>query len=411
MLQRSDGLAVDLWDSLADGKPVVLVLGYYDCPLICPLTFETLSKALSGIDYTVGEDFRVVAVSFDHTNTVEDATQKKELSLLGYDREITPTIEDGWVFTIGSESNARKLADAVGYKYKELDNGEYSHPVALVILTPDGRVSRYIYSFDYEPREIKLALLEATKGKIGKSIGDSFLHFCFSWDPQTGKYSLQAFRVMQVAGGLTVLLLGGFIGGLFLTGRLRRNKLDRNAASSAPALCRSIYGSHDMMQRFLANVGPVQELFFRENGQATYSRDSDLIFLGLFWFSTATFVVMMTLMIYWTVKNMGWKKGMRVQRSASHNNVIEAAWTIIPTLLVVVIFVVGFRAYARQIVSPESALALDVSASKWNWSYHIPQWRESLRDYRGEPDRRDPGPDLHDPRGHAGEAHDEQRGT
>ncbi len=236
MLQRSDGLAVDLWDSLKDDKPVVLVLGYYDCPLICPLTFETLSKVLSDIDYTVGEDFRVVAVSFDHTNTIEDATEKKELSLLGYDRKITPEIEDGFVFTIGSESNARKLADAVGYKYKELDNGEYSHPVALVILTPDGRVSRYIYSFDYKPREIKLALLEATKGRIGKSIGDSFLHFCFSWNPQEGTYSLQAFRVMQLAGGLTVLLLGGLIGGLLLTSRLRRGKAERKTESSTPAL-------------------------------------------------------------------------------------------------------------------------------------------------------------------------------
>ncbi len=127
-----------------------------------------------------------------------------------------------------------------------------------------------------------------------------------------------------------------------------------------------------MMQRFLANAGPVQQLFFREDGQATYSRDSDLIFLGLFWFSTATFVVMMGLMVYWTIKNMGWKKGTPVQRSASHNNVMEFAWTIIPTLLVVVMFIVGFRAYARQIVSPESALALDVSAYKWGWDMTYP---------------------------------------
>ncbi len=232
MLQRSDGMAVDFWDSLDDGKPVILVLGYYDCPLICPLTFQTLVEVLSDVDFTVGEDFRVVAVSFDHTNTTEDAEAKRQLSLLGYDREITPTIDDGFVFTIGSESNARRLADAVGYRYKELSNGEYSHPVALVILTPDGRVSRYIYSFDYKPRELKLALLEATEGKIGKSIGDYFLHLCFSFNSSQGKYTLAAFRVMQIVGALTVVLLGGFIGGMFLVARIRRGK----KTSSEPAL-------------------------------------------------------------------------------------------------------------------------------------------------------------------------------
>ncbi len=232
MLQRSDGMAVDLWDSLGDDKPVVLVLGYYTCPLICPLTFETLVKVLSDVDYTVGEDFRVLAVSFDHTNSSEDAEAKRQLALVGYDREITPTIEDGFVFTVGSESNARKLAGAVGYQYKALPNGEYSHPVALVILTPEGRVSRYIYSFNYEPREIKLALLEATEGKIGKSIGDYFLHLCFSFDSSTGKYTLAAFRLMQIVGALTVVLLGGFIGGMFLMGRLRQ----REKTNSEPVL-------------------------------------------------------------------------------------------------------------------------------------------------------------------------------
>ncbi len=126
------------------------------------------------------------------------------------------------------------------------------------------------------------------------------------------------------------------------------------------------------MIHLLASVGPVQELFFRDNGQATYSRDSDLIFLGLFWFSFVTFVVMMALMIYWTIKNRGWKKGVRVQRSASHNNVMELTWTIIPTLLVVVMFVVGFRAYARQVVSPDQAINLDVAASKWSWEITYP---------------------------------------
>ncbi len=127
-----------------------------------------------------------------------------------------------------------------------------------------------------------------------------------------------------------------------------------------------------MILNLISSVGPVQEFFFREHGSATYSRDSDLIFLGLFWFSFVTFVVMMGLMLYFTVKNRGWKKGMRVKRSASHNNTMELAWTIIPTLMTVVMFVVGFRAYARQIISPDQAINLDVSANKWTWEITYP---------------------------------------
>jgi len=235
MVQTSDGLAVDLWDYFDGKRPVVLVLGYYTCPLICPLTFETLVRALNGVDYTVGEDFQVLAVSFDPSNTVEDAQEKKAVALAGYDRATTPEIERGFLFSIASESNARRLADAVGYRYKKLANGEYSHPVALVVLTPDGRVSRYIYSFDYTPRDIKLALLEATQGRIGKSIGDSFLHFCFAYNPQEGAFTLQAMRVMQLAAVATMILLGGLIGGLLLTSRLRRRG-NRKDQTTTPAM-------------------------------------------------------------------------------------------------------------------------------------------------------------------------------
>ena len=216
MVRRSDGLAINLWDELGDGKPVILVMAYYTCPLLCPLTFETLARTLSDVDYTVGKDFRVVVVGFDPSNTDEQAQSQKALTLQTYDRAITPTIEDGFVFTIASKENARRLGDAIGFVYKDLGNGSFAHPAALTVLTPRGVVSRYIYSLDYKPRDVKLALLEATKGKIGKSIGDYFLHTCFVWDPQEGSFTIQAFRIMQLAGAATVVLLTALIGGLFL---------------------------------------------------------------------------------------------------------------------------------------------------------------------------------------------------
>ncbi|MCB9845686.1 MAG: SCO family protein [Phycisphaeraceae bacterium] len=218
------GNAVNLDDCFTDGKPAILVMAYYDCPLICPTLQEKMVKSLSAVDYTVGEDFKVIVVSFDPTNTADMAARARALAINGYERETTPSVEAGFHFFTASEGNARRLADAVGFAYKPLPNGEYSHAMALMFLTPDARVSRYLYGLAHEPRDMKLSLLEASQGRLSKSLGDRLLHFCFSWNPDQGAFTLQAMQVMKLCGAATMVLLFGLIGALFIRERIGRRR-------------------------------------------------------------------------------------------------------------------------------------------------------------------------------------------
>lgn len=206
------------------GKPSILVLGYYRCPVVCSAILDKLVASLDGVDHSVGVDFNVLVFSFDHTEGPSDAAEKKILTLAAYDRERTPAIEAGWAFHTGGPAENRALADAVGYPYRLLENGEYSHPVALIFLSPQGRVTRYIYGFDYPSQQVKLALLDASEGKMARSLGERFMHFCYVYDPNAGAYTLAAFRVMQVGGVVSIAFVGLLVGGLLIADRVRRGR-------------------------------------------------------------------------------------------------------------------------------------------------------------------------------------------
>jgi protein SCO1/2 len=204
------------------GKPAILVMGYYRCPVVCPAIMTKLVECLDRVDFDVGVDFNVLYFSFDHTEGPADAARARSLVLAGYDRAHTPAIEAGWAFHTGSAGDNRALGDAVGYPYRLLPNGEYSHPVVLIFLSPEGKVTRYLYGYDYPPTQVKLALLDASDGKIARSLGERFLHFCYRYDPNAGRYTLVAVRVMQVGAGISVALVSSLVGGLLLVERVRR---------------------------------------------------------------------------------------------------------------------------------------------------------------------------------------------
>jgi protein SCO1/2 len=211
----------------------VLVLGYYNCPLVCPLILERLLGALNQVDYTLGRDFQVVVISFDPRNTPAMAAANKKQYLAGYRRGVTPEAEAGWAFHTSDEASVKRLADAIGFEYRFIkESGEYSHPVALTFLSPQGKVTRYVYGFDYEPRTFKLSLLEASSGSIARSVGDRFLWFCYHYDPKTGKYTLAAFRVMQLGALLVLCGVAGMVIVLRL-GELRRARKANESAAPA----------------------------------------------------------------------------------------------------------------------------------------------------------------------------------
>ena len=192
-----------------DGKPVILTLNYSSCPMLCNLQLNGLVDGLIGMPLSAGKDFRLVTVSLDPNETTERSVQSKKKYLMQYGREGG---EQGWHFLTGKEENIRTLADSVGFGYRYLpEQKEYLHSAAFIFITPDGRVSRYLYGVKFDSNTIRMAVLETGEGKVG-SIMDQIIMFCFKYDPQTGKYSLAAVRVMQAGGAVTVLALVSMLG-------------------------------------------------------------------------------------------------------------------------------------------------------------------------------------------------------
>jgi len=234
VLVNHDGKAVPFGSYFnTDGRPIILVLQYYRCPIVCPVVQQKLVECLNQLDYTAGKDFQVVVASFDPSERTPVAASARQHTLESYDREKTPGVRAGWAFHTGEEQHVRRLADAVGYDYRALPNGEYSHPVAFFVLTPDGRVSSAVYGFEYPPREVRLALLDASGGRIAQSIGDYFLHFCYRYDPTAGTYTLAAFRVMQIGGVLAMIGVFGLIAALLARERIVRRRRTRGRRSDA----------------------------------------------------------------------------------------------------------------------------------------------------------------------------------
>lgn len=248
---NADGKQVRLGDYFKDGKPAVLALVYYKCPVICTVMMEKIAESLQDLDLTVGQDFNCLLVSFNPAETTQDASGRREAYLAGYNRPVTADVRAGWQFHTSQAAAVKELADAVGFKYKRLENGEYSHPACIFVITPEGKVSRYIYGFSYPARNLKLSLLDATEGKLVKSVGDRLLFFCYMYDDATGTYTLQVIRVMQIAGAATVIGLGGLIGLMILSERVRRRGANR---SSTPALARANDASPRVEQP-AANMG------------------------------------------------------------------------------------------------------------------------------------------------------------
>lgn len=233
-LTTSDGELVRLGDFFDSddaperGKPTILLMVYYDCPVACPAMLGNLNKAFNGIeDWTIGDEYNVLAVSFDPTNTQEQAQQYAMLYRSGYEKnqDETDTVVEGYRFFRASGDTSRAIADSVGFGYRYLpDVDEYAHATGAVVLAPDGTVSRYFYGFDYPSRQVRLALLDAADGRVGASFGDRVLLFCYTYDPNSNSYSLAAFRVMRAGAGLTILLVLGLLIALKVSERVAKGR-------------------------------------------------------------------------------------------------------------------------------------------------------------------------------------------
>lgn len=212
-----------------NGKPVVLMMIYFRCPLMCPQTISTLQARLNDLDMNLGEKFNVVLVSIDPTEGPDAAAKEKAGLLAGYRDEPPPQADQGLAVLTTNSGNAKVLADAIGFKYKYVPaSNEYSHLAVTVVLTPDGTVSRYLYGVNFPATSLRFALLEASSGKIGTTM-DRVISWCFHYDPQSGKYTLSAVRFMQVGGGVSLVVVGGVLGWMVISERRRRAVWRRGA--------------------------------------------------------------------------------------------------------------------------------------------------------------------------------------
>jgi len=189
-------------------KPVILALVYYECPMLCTLTLTGLVGALKAVSFDVGNEFNVVTVSINPTETPELATAKKEKYLKSYGRA---GADAGWHFLTGDETSIKRLAAAVGFRYRYVpEQKQFAHAAGITVLTPQGLVSHYFFGIEYAPRDLRLSLVEASNNRIGSPV-DQLLLYCFHYDPVTGTYAATALGIVRLAGALTVLALGTYL--------------------------------------------------------------------------------------------------------------------------------------------------------------------------------------------------------
>lgn len=229
-LADESGRAVTLGDYFDAERPVLLLLAYYRCPMLCNLVLAGVVDSLQQIDLMPGTGFEIVTVSIDPRDTAERAAAKKKTTIESYGRA---GAADAWHFLTGSEDEVRRLANAIGFGYRFVEErDEYAHPAVLFVATPEGRIARYLYGVQYDPRTLRLSLVEASEGKVGTSL-DRFLLYCYHYDPAAGRYAPVAFNIMRVGGAITVIVLAAALLLLWrLDLRRRRTTEDRSGFGS-----------------------------------------------------------------------------------------------------------------------------------------------------------------------------------
>ena len=224
-----NGSDVKLGDYFGE-RPVVLALVYFECPMLCTQVLNGMAGSFQALSFTAGQQFDIVVVSFDPGETPAMARAKRDTYLKRYGRR---SAGPGVHFLTGREESIDALAKAVGFRYAyDPAIDQYAHPAALTVLTPEGRVSRYLFGIDFAPRDLKLALVEATDSRIGTAI-DQVLLFCYHYDPTTGKYGLAITNLIRTGGVATVLALGAFILLSLRRERRRANAVTRTATTGA----------------------------------------------------------------------------------------------------------------------------------------------------------------------------------
>jgi len=207
-------------------KPMILNLVYYNCTMLCGEALAGLSSAMRMVKFDVGNEFDVITVSFDPRETPDMAAAKKIDYVKRYGRANAAA---GWHFLTGQPDSINALTKVFGFQYQyDAKSNQYAHATAIMVLTPQGRISRYFYGVDFPPKDLRMGLVEASQGKIGNAV-DAVLLYCYHYDPETGKYGAMVANILRLAAAATILFMGGF---LFILWRLDLSVTRRTAKAA-----------------------------------------------------------------------------------------------------------------------------------------------------------------------------------
>lgn len=213
-----------------DGRrPVVLNLVYHRCPMLCSMVLNAVIRSLKETSWSVGDQYQVITLSVDPRDTPQVASEKRQRVLTAYGR---PGADMGWHFLTGTEQEIHRVADAVGFRYRfDRAQDQYAHPAVTMLLTPDGRVARYLYGIDYRPTDVRVGLLEASQGRSINTV-ERLILYCYHYDPQGRTYAIMATRVMRLGGAVTVAGLGALLGTLWWRDRRKARAVAENTRST-----------------------------------------------------------------------------------------------------------------------------------------------------------------------------------
>jgi protein SCO1/2 len=220
-----DGYPVKLRQYFNQGRPVILDLVYYNCPMLCTLILNAQTQTMKELAWTAGKDYEVVTISINPQEAFDVARKKKSIYLDTLDKPAP-----GWHFLTDKNNNAKKLAELIGYHYRYDERQEqYAHPSAIMILTPEGKLARYLYGIRYPVRDVRFALAEASEGRFTMAV-EKILLYCYHYDPQANRYVLFAMNIMRGGGILTVLIISFTLWRLFKADKARTRSLREGLA-------------------------------------------------------------------------------------------------------------------------------------------------------------------------------------
>ncbi|HZS44447.1 MAG TPA: cytochrome c oxidase subunit II [Blastocatellia bacterium] len=332
-----------------NGKPVILSLVYYQCPMLCTVVLNAMTESMSDLRFDIGKEFNVITVSFDPNEGPALAADKKELYVRRYGRAGAAS---GWHFLTGEESQIKQLAEAVGFNYAyDPSTGQYAHASGIMVLTPDGRLARYFYGIKYPPSDLRLGLVEASAGKIGSPV-DQILLLCYHYDAATGKYTPIAIGFMRLGGAITLVGLVGFIVVMW------RHDVKKKALT------------HSIVPLFL-----IPQLI--PETASTEAHKVDIFFYLMVLVCGFVAVGVITLIIIFAVKYRR-KSEDQLAIAAPQSMPLEITWIVIPLFIFIGMFVWGTDLYFSLARPPQNAIEVYVVGKQWMWKFQHPEGQREI---------------------------------